>query len=107
MKNEKKKTPNTKITRKDILAVVNDAAPYCYGVTGIVKLENKKGKKEDNIVIDLHHDGTFSVEVYFIIASDIKITETLRSAQKTLRFFFDHKFPKKCLTIDVYAEAIS
>lgn len=98
--------PKNIITPKDILVVIHDATPYCYGVTDIAQKVNKKGKKEDNVKICLHHDSTFSVEIYLVIARDIKVTETLRSTQKTLRFFFEHKFPKKCLAIDVYAETI-
>ena len=107
MSKNEKNVKNIPLTDKNVLDTIHEGLMYCYGVKGLVTYENKKGKKEEDLYIHIHHDMTYSVKVHVILVPGVKITETLRSCQKTLKFFLEHKFPKALRYLDVYGDELS
>ena len=105
------KSDNTKVvsldkTFKEIKSIVAEAIRDSYGVSEIATSEGKKGK-EENITVKLHSKNHFSVEVHVIMATGVKITESLFECQKIIKYRLDKKFPKLCRSVDIYADSIS
>ena len=97
---------NKKLNRDEIVKIVKEASLTCYGVKEIVTIPHKKGQMEDAIYVHMDKDGTFSLDIHVIVAKSVKITETIRSLQKTIRFYMNRLFPKACQQINIYAEGI-
>lgn len=106
MKNETKNITALEDRIDEIVAAVKNAISESYGVKGISKIQNTKGQKEEGIKIQFKSETTFIVDLHLIVAGDVKITETLRSCQKTVRFYMDHLFPKSCIQVNLFAEEI-
>jgi len=93
------------LDEKEIRSLVKEAALSNYGIINVAQTNNKKGNKEDFIVIDIHKN-TFSVEVHINVALGVKVTEIIRSCKKTIVTVLNHKYPKKCTFVDVYVEEL-
>ena len=82
-----KKNIDDKTIRNEIVAIAKD----CYGIFDVEEQQNisdlkiKKGN-EEAVFIRRHADSSYTIDVYLILASDIKITEILRSTQKTIKY---------------------
>ena len=72
----------------------------------ISDLKIKKGN-EEAVFLWRHVDGSYSIDVYLILASDIKITEILRSTQKTIKYSIEKKFGISVRQLNVFAESIA
>ena len=107
MSKNNKKNENIEYSREEISQNVKEAALTCYGVTDILKINHKKGKEEDAIYVHMDKDNRFSLDIHVVVADGVKITETIRSLQKTIRFYMNHLYPKACSRINIYAESIS
>ena len=93
--------------REEIIKNVKEAALTAYGVSSILTITHKKGKEEEAIYVHMDKDNKFSIDVHVIVANGVKVTETIRSLQKTIRFYMNHLYPKACNKINIYAEWIS
>ncbi len=102
-----KNSQNIEYNRDEIIKNVKEAALTAYGVSAILTVTHKKGKEEDAIYVHMDKDNTFSVDVHVIVANGVKVTETIRSLQKTIRFYMNRLYPKACNKINIYAEWIS
>ncbi len=92
---------------KQIIDVIKTSLKEAYGVISLALIENKKGSTEEGVFVRFLNDDCFEVDLYVSVAMDVKITETLRSCQKTVKFYLNHYFPKQCQLIHIYAEDIS
>ena len=108
IKNVKKKIDD-KVIRSEVVASAKD----CYGIFGVEEQQNisdltkiKKGN-EEAVFLHRHGDGSYTIDVYLILASDIKITEILRSTQKTIKYSLEKKFEIKVRQLNVFAESIA
>lgn len=101
MNTEKAKT--NKIDENDIKNIVREILVPCYGVKEIANTSKTKGKKEEGLKVRFHSDRTFSVDLYVVVAYGLKITETIRSCQKLVKFTINHYYPNMCRAINVYA----
>lgn len=114
MKTENK-TPRAEINISEITKTVHEAALCCYGIVGladkasIARIDNKvkKGQKEDAIFVIKRPNQAFMVDVYLVLAQDVKITEALVSAQDTIKYCLDKQFAKKCASVNVFCESVS
>ena len=97
----------SELHRDEIIKNVKEAALTSYGVSSILTVAHKKGKEEDAIYVHMDSENTFSIDVHVIVANGVKVTETIRSLQKTIRFYMNHLYPKACNKINIYAEWIS
>jgi uncharacterized alkaline shock family protein YloU len=87
--------------------LIEDTVLNCYGVYGVAYETNeKKGNADSGIVIRRFADSKLSVEVYLIVAQDVKITEVLRECQNQLKFTLNLKHPKLFKSINVFAKQI-
>lgn len=93
--------------RDEIIKTVKEASLTCYGVVAILSIPHKKGNEEDAIYVHEEKDNTFSLDIHVIVANGVKVTETIRSLQKTIRFYMNRLYPKACNKINIYAEWIS
>ena len=107
MKKDSKQTIENTFNRIDIVKAVKEAALSCYGVNEVVSIREKKGKEEDAIYVHIEKDNTFSLDIHVIVAYGVKVTETIRSLQKTIRFFMNRLYPKACTKINIYADGIA
>lgn len=106
MKTQSEQTKNKTLTNTEIIAVIKQAAESSYGVMGISQRTNKKGKQEDDITISKDNEGKFIVNVHVIVAPNIKITEIVRSCQKTIKNRFEAISPKSVKAVDIIVEDI-
>ena len=106
MKKDSKSTIENTFNREDIVKTVKEAALSCYGVNEVVSINEKKGK-EDAIYVHIEKDNTFSLDIHVIVAYGVKVTETIRSLQKTIRFYMNRLYPKACTKINIYADGIA
>lgn len=113
-----KKNANIPLTgyhTQEIKDETKKAVLGCYGVVGIVKREEtlrpdkrlKKGIVEDAIYVKKYPNRTFSVDVYLELSQEVKVTEALAEAQKTIMFLLNKKFNKCCAGVNVYGEKIA
>ena len=110
---KEKEIKNKKVDNniQEIKTLVEHTARNSYGVLAIANKDEinlaskstKKGSAEEGIYIVKHSDKTFSVNIYLILALDIKITEALRECQKSIKYVLDKKYPKLCREVNVYA----
>ena len=101
-----KETSSNRLNKNEIISSVKEASLTCYGVNSIFT-DSKKGFEEDAIYVSFSKDGTFELEVHVIVMSGVKVTETIRSLQKTIRYFMNRLYPKHCKKINIFAEGIS
>lgn len=106
MKSNESKVQLTKNNIKEIRDLVVNTIGDSYGVDVIVSDSKKKGK-EENVIIDVHSNQTFDVDVHVSVAMGVKITEALFECQKLLKYRLDRKFPKLCNKVNIYAVKIS
>ncbi len=106
----KEKLNKTKsIKNEQIIETITEAINSCYGVSNFVSRSNEdntKGKALSGVSIRKHTDHTYSVDIYVAMASDIKITEALREAQKQVRYKLDTKYPEKFRNVNVFASEV-
>ena len=99
----------------DIKEATRKAALACYGVASIAKREDthrvdkrlKKGIIEDAIYVKKFPNRTFTVDVYLELSQEVKVTEALSEAQKTIMYTLNKKFSKCCAGVNVYGEKIA
>ena len=111
MKKRKKKIKTKNITNdiitEDLASLIREVVPSCYGVVDIANIAKKKGKKEEGLEVTLRSDNRISITVYLIVDGNVKITETIRSCQKTIIYRLSRVCPGYELSVSVYAEEIS
>ena len=107
MKQKTNSAINVKLSKKAITDGFLEAALSTYGIMDIAHSLDKKGKKVNKINVHIHSDETISVSAYLVVAKDLKITEILRSCQKTCRTYLEHLYPKHVRDINLYAESLS
>lgn len=107
MKKENLKLSANSAKKEEIINAIKNAISESYGVKGISIIKNTKGQKEEGIIVSFKSDSNFVLDIYLVVAGDVKITETLRSCQKTVRFYMEHLFPKQCLQVNLYAEEVA
>ena len=110
MEQKNKKSNSLNIKTEEIMKLVEQTACKCYGVLAIATKDEvdliskitKKGKMEEGVFVTKRSDDTFAVSIYLVLAAEIKITEAIREAQKSIIFALNKRFPKKCREVNVY-----
>lgn len=113
MKETKTQNPKS-LTMNDLVEIIYETATGCYGVVGIcdkdignkkaTSLEKEKAKKGIQIVGSL--EKGFSVSIFVILSSEVKISESIRECQKSIKYVANKKTGHKCSKVNVYAMAI-
>ena len=115
MEKQNANIPVTGYHTQEIKDSTRKAALACYGVVDVVKREEtlrpdkriKKGIVEDAIYVKKFPNRTFSVDVYLALSNEVKVTEALVEAQKTIMFMLNKTFNKLCVGVNVYGEKIT
>jgi len=102
------------ISNKAIASVVADASFECYGVVGLAAKTalhekiNELLKRNDfeKGVIVYKTRKSFSIDLYLVIAFDVKITEVLREVQKKVKYVVENKFGITLDAVNVYAQSL-
>lgn len=106
MKSKEQKVVTTKDNVKEIMTLIANAVKDSYGVDVITSNSKKKGN-EENILVNVHGNQTFDVDVHVSVAKGVKITEALYECQKLIKYRLDRKFKGLCNKVNVYAMKIS
>lgn len=115
MEKKKVSAPQGGYHTKDIKEATSKAALGCYGVVAIASRDEilrpdkklKKGIVEEAIYVKKNANSTFYVDVYLVLSSELKITETLAECQKNIMYQLNKTFTNCCLGVNVYCEKIS
>ncbi|HPY80006.1 MAG TPA: Asp23/Gls24 family envelope stress response protein [Bacilli bacterium] len=103
MKTNEPNKQTAKISEEAFIATIKEAIVPCYGIKEIANISQTKGKKEEGIKIKFYDDRNFSIDIYVVVVFGLKITETLRSCQKMVKYVLNHYYPGQCRYINVYA----
>lgn len=112
--NKKTALGGISISNKAIASVVASATMECYGVVGLAaktavheKIYDllKKDDYSKGVFVTNEHKG-FSIDLYVVIAHDVKITEVLREVQKKVKFVVEKQFEVKINSVNVFAQSL-
>ena len=106
------KTPHT----KEIIDTTYETALQCYGVVGISRFDAdvthrydpvEKEKASRGIFVRKNaKTGTFDVDLYLVLAGEVKLTETIFECQKVVRYALNRKYNRACRKVNVYVVSI-
>lgn len=109
-----KQTKTAKFNVDELVELIYDTATGCYGIVGICDkdidgkkanpLEKNRAKK--GIIFNGSIDKGFTLSIYVILSSEVKISESIRECQKAIRYVANKKANHKCEKVDIYAMAI-
>lgn len=106
-----KKLPSS----KEIINVVYEIASACYGIKGFTRFDSQvTGKYEPlkiedikkGIIVRKYANGLFSVDLYVLLADEVKLTETLSECQKVVRYKLNKNYNNQCRHVNVYAMSV-
>ena len=107
----KTKYGSISISNEAIADVVSDAVLSCYGVVGIAKRNSlretiieiaKKGNFSQGIFVS-QDKRNVTIDLYVVIAYDVKITEVLLEVQKRVKYIVSKTFNLSIKKINVFA----
>ena len=102
-----KQTNKLEINTSIIDRTIREVVLSVYGVSKIDDGNHeKKGLVEKGITIHRYANHKFGLDVYLIVASDVKITEVLRECQNQLNYVLNKKFPEAFKSINVYVNEV-
>lgn len=112
--NKKTALGEISISNQAIASVVADAALECYGVVGISAKNalhqkiNELLKRKDfekGVIVSKSRKG-FDIDLYLVIAFDVKITEVLHEVQKKVKYVVEKKFGVTIESVNVFAQLL-
>ncbi len=110
----KTKFGSINISNEAIASTVADAVLACYGVVGLAKKSSihdkvvnilKKGNFSKGVIVS-QDKKTVVIDVYLIIAFDVKITEVLSEVQKRVKYIISKTFALNVKRVNVYAHSL-
>lgn len=107
-------TKSNPLTNNELVNLIYETATTSYGIVGICDKDIGKkkislldaAKAKKGIFINGVIDKSFSLSIYVVLSSDVKISEAIRECQKSIRYVVNKKTANKCHRVDVYAMAI-
>ncbi len=102
------------ISNEAIASTVADAIASCYGVVGIAKKSStheaiiellKNGSFSEGVFVS-QDKRTVSIDLYIVIAFDVKITEVLFEVQKRVKYIVKKTFNIDVKYVNVYATSL-
>ena len=110
----KTKYGSISISNEAIADVASDAVLSCYGVVGIAKRNSlretiieiaKKGNFSQGIFVS-QDKRNVTIDLYVVIAYDVKITEVLLEVQKRVKYIVSKTFNLSIKKINVFAHSL-
>lgn len=112
--NKKTRLGEISISNQAIASVVADAALECYGVVGLSAKNSlhekinellKRKDFEKGVVVSNSHKS-YVINLYLVIAFNVKITEVLHEVQKKVKYVVEKKFGVHIDSVNVYAQLL-
>lgn len=97
-----------------IATVAGTAAIACYGIVGLASRGSIRDVitellKQDNYakgVVVSKEKGGYVIDVYVVVAYEVKITEVLSEVQKKVRYELEKTFALHLRSVNVYAHSL-
>ncbi len=98
-----------------ISQVACEAATECYGVVGIsskhsLKEEINEILKKENyskgVYVRKNSKGQIEVDIYIVVCFGIRITETITTVQKKVKYDLTKTFNLKSVVVNVYVQGV-
>ena len=112
-------TKTKKVTKsptiKEIIHTTYETALQCYGVVGISRFDatitNNYAPLEENkasrgIFVRKVANGQFDVDLYVILSSEVKLTETSFECQKVVRYALNREYNHACRKVNLFVVSI-
>lgn len=105
---------NINISKEAIASICGESALSCYGVVGIASKSSlhsviaeilKKDSFARGVTVSKEKNG-YSINLYLVIARDVKITEVLSEVQKKVKYDLEKTFSIKIKSLNVFANDI-
>ena len=105
------KTPSI----KEITEKTYETAIQCYGVVGISRFDATVSGKYDPVPVEKASrgifvrkvaQGMFDVDLYVVLSSEVKLTETIFECQKVVRYALNRAYNHKCRKVNVFVVSI-
>lgn len=102
------------ISNEAIATTIADTVLACYGVVGLAKKSSvsdkvvymlKKGNFSEGVIVS-QDKTSVTIDVYLIVAYDVKITEVLREVQKRVKFITKKAFALDVKKANIYAHSL-
>lgn len=113
--NDKAKKVNKVPALKDIIDTTYQTALQCYGVIGVSRFDATVSGKYDpvpeekasrGIFVRRVPNNMFDVDLYVILSSEVKLTETIFECQKVVRYALNRKYDRACRKVNVFVVSI-
>ena len=100
---------------REIATEIYEIATSCYGIKGFTRFDAQlTGKYEPitiedvkkGIIVRKYGNGYFSVDLYVLLADEVKLTETLSECQKVVRYKLNKKYNHQCRHVNVFAMSV-
>ena len=118
-KKENTKTTTKKVNKipsmKEIINTTYQTALQCYGVVGVSRFDATVSGKYDpvpeekasrGIFVRKVAQGMFDVDLYVVLSSEVKLTETIFECQKVVRYALNRAYNHKCRKVNVFVVSI-
>ena len=109
------KKVNKAPTFKEIIDKTYETALQCYGVVGVSRFDATVSGKYDpvpeekasrGIFVRKVPNNMFDVDLYVILASEVKLTETIFECQKVVRYALNRAYNHLCRKVNVFVVSI-
>jgi uncharacterized alkaline shock family protein YloU len=105
---------NISITSDAIASLAGGIITECYGVVGMASKQVLKDgwaellKKENYSkgVVIKNTDGMIDVDLYIIVSFGIKITETVKEAQKKVKYMLEKTLSQDIHSVNVFVQGV-
>ncbi len=105
----KTKFGSINISNDAIASVAADAVLQCYGVVGVAKKNSiiaeilKKDNLSKGVIVSQDKKG-IEIDLYLVIAFNVKITEVLNEVQKRVKYVLEKTFEIKVKKVNIFAQ---
>ena len=105
---------NIEISLDAIANLAGGAITECYGIVGMASQKTLKDgwaellKKENYSkgVVIKNTDGMIDVDLYIIVSFGIKITETVKEAQKKVKYMLEKTLSQDIHSVNVFVQGV-
>lgn len=106
---------NISVTSNAIAALAGGIITECYGVVGMASKQVLRDgwaellKKENyarGVVVKNNEDGQIDVDLYIIVSFGVKITETVKEAQKKVKYVLEKSLSQDIHSVNVFVQGV-
>ena len=100
---------------KEIINTTYQTALQCYGVVGVSRFDATVSGKYDPVPEEKASRGIFvrkvpndmfDVDLYVVLSSEVKLTETIFECQKVVRYALNRAYNHTCRKVNVFVVSI-